>query len=177
MKRWLRPVWVVFALLFLLEAWLWDHLSPLVARLVNLIPLDWLKERIVRLVERLPPWAVLFVFLVPFVLLLPLKFLEVWLLATRQWLAAVVVLLVGKLVGLGVTAFIFDATRDKLMTMAWFRRVYDVIIALRDWANSITAPVRDRVRQLLWFMKRDRASRFFRRLMWLRRRGYRNRAA
>ena len=29
---------VILALLFLLEAWLWDHLEPIVARVVNFIP-------------------------------------------------------------------------------------------------------------------------------------------
>ena len=32
-----RPLWVILALLLLLEAWLWDHLEPIVARIVNLI--------------------------------------------------------------------------------------------------------------------------------------------
>ena len=39
MRRWLRPLWIFLALLFLMEAWLWDHLAPIVARVVNLIPL------------------------------------------------------------------------------------------------------------------------------------------
>src|SRR5664279_1053652 len=39
MCRWLRTLWVILALLFLLEAWLWDHLEPIVARVVDLIPL------------------------------------------------------------------------------------------------------------------------------------------
>ena len=38
MDRRLRPLWIALALLFLLEAWLWDHLEPIVARVVNLIP-------------------------------------------------------------------------------------------------------------------------------------------
>ena len=62
MRRYLlRPLWILLALLFLLEAWLWDHLQPLVARLVALIPLARLKSAIARLVAGLPPWAVLFV--------------------------------------------------------------------------------------------------------------------
>ena len=28
MRRWLRPLWIFLALLFLVEAWLWDHLAP-----------------------------------------------------------------------------------------------------------------------------------------------------
>ena len=113
MRRLLRPFWVLVALLFLLEAWLWDHLEPLVARAVNFIPWgrfkDWLKNAI----ADLPPWAALGVFIIPFIVLLPLKFLEVFFIAKRQWLAAAAVLIFAKLLGLGVTAFVFDATRGE----------------------------------------------------------------
>lgn len=177
MRRLLRPFWVLLALLFLLEAWLWDHLQPPVAWLVNLVPWGRLKDRLKRLIEALPPWAALFVFVVPLVVLLPLKFLEVFFLAKRQWLAAALVLILAKLLGLGVTAFVFDATREKLLQMAWFARMYDWFMWARDWAHAQTEPIRERVRQLAWLMKPQRAGRFLRRLLRLRRRAYRSRPA
>ena len=173
----LRPLWIVLALLFLLEAWLWDHLQPLVARLVALIPLAALKRGVARLVASLPPWAVLFVFVVPLIALLPLKFLEVYFLARRQWLLAAAVILFVKLVGVGVTAFIFDVTRDKLMQMAWFRRLYAWVMWARDWAHAQTEPIRQRVRQINWLLKPQRAGTFVRRLIRLRRRAWRRRTA
>jgi hypothetical protein len=169
----LRPLWVLLALLFLMEAWLWDHLQPLVARLVALIPLDGLKRGIARLVASLPPWAVLFVFAIPLIAMLPLKFLEVYFLATRNWLGAVLVILFVKLTGVGITAFIFDVTRDKLMQMAWFRRVYVWVMWARDWAHAQTEPIRARIRQLAWLLKPQRAGTFLRRVMRLRRRAFR----
>jgi hypothetical protein len=177
MRRWLRPFWVVLALLFLLEAWLWDHLEPIVARTVNLVPWGPLKVRLGRLVEVLPPWAVLLVFVIPFIVMLPLKFLEVYFLATRNWLGAVGVIVLVKLLGLGLTAFIFEVTRDKLLQMAWFRRMYDWFLWARDWAHAQTEPIRQRVQQLTWLLKPQRAGKFLRRLMRLRRRAYRGRAA
>src|SRR5689334_8399077 len=39
LRRLLQPVWVLLAIIFLIEAWLWDHLEPVVARVVALIPL------------------------------------------------------------------------------------------------------------------------------------------
>ncbi len=141
MKRIARPFWIVLALLFLLEAWLWDHLEPIVGRIVAVIPWGRFKPAFIRLVDRLSPQATLVVFSIPFVVLLPLKFLEFWLLAHRQWIAAIAVLLSAKLVGLGVTAFIFEATRDKLLQMAWFRRVYEFLLWARDWAREKIAPV------------------------------------
>jgi hypothetical protein len=176
-RHWLRPFWIILALLFLAEAWLWDHLQPIVARVVNLIPWGKLKERLARLIEDLPPWATLFVFAVPFIAMLPLKFLEVYFLATRNWLGAIAVIVFVKLVGLGVTAFIFDVTRGKLLQMAWFRRMYEWFLEARIWAHGITEPVRERMRQLVWLLKPQRAGRFLRRFMRLRRNAYRNRAA
>ena len=169
----LRPVWILLAVLFLIEAWLWDHLQPLVAWVVRLIPLDGLKRGIARLVASLPPWAVLFVFAIPLIAMLPLKFLEVYFLAKKNWLGAALVILFVKLVGLGITAFIFDVTRDKLMQMAWFRRVYAWVMWARDWAHAQTEPIRQRIRQLVWLMKPRRAGTFLRRLLRLRRRAYR----
>src|SRR3981189_3051750 len=63
----LKPLWFLLALVFLVEAWLWDHLRAAIAWLVNLVPLDKLKTRLAILVEKLPPWAVLIVFVVPFI--------------------------------------------------------------------------------------------------------------
>ena len=101
-RTWLRPFWIVLALLFLAEAWLWDHLEPIVARIVNVIPWGRLKAQLARLIENLPPWAVLFIFAIPFIAMLPLKFLEVYFLATRNWLGAILVIVFVKLVGLGI---------------------------------------------------------------------------
>jgi hypothetical protein len=176
-RRWLRSLWIVLALLFLMEAWLWDHLEPVVARAVNVVPWGRLKTWIKRTIESLPPWAALGVFVVPLIVLLPLKFLEVYFMAERNWLGAAGVLVLAKLMGLGVTAFVFDATRDQLLQMAWFARMYDWFLWARDWAHAQTEPVRQRALQLTWLVKPQRAGKFPRRLMRLRRRAYRSRPA
>lgn len=176
MRRWFRPLWVILALVFLLEAWLWDHLEPVVARVVNLVPWGRAKVWLKGTIESLPPWAALGVFIIPLIVLLPLKFLEVLFLAKRQWLAAGLVLILAKLIGLGVTAFVFDATRGKLLQIGWFARMFDWFMWARDWAHEITEPVRERVRQLAWLLKPQRAGRFLRRLMKLRRNAYRRAA-
>jgi hypothetical protein len=147
MKRLARPFWVILALLFLLEAWLWDRLAPIVGRIVAVIPWGWIKPALVRLVDRLSPQATLVVFVVPFILLLPLKFLEFWFLAHRQWVAAIAVLVLAKLVGLGVTAFIFEVTKDKLLQMAWFRRLYEFFLWARQWAHEKIMPITQRLRE------------------------------
>jgi hypothetical protein len=171
MRRWLRPFWIVLALLFLLEAWLWDNLAPVVARIVGLIPWDKLKIRIAEVIEHLPPWAVLMVFVVPLTLLLvPLKFVEVWLFFKGYWPLAIAFLLLAKVVGVGITAFLFDVTRDKLMQMAWFRALYDWVIWVRDWANRQIEPLKAQLRRYAWLLHPPRTLRLLRRLMRMRRR-------
>jgi hypothetical protein len=192
MNRLARPFWIILALLFLFEAWLWDRLQPIVARVVGLIPWGWVKPALIRLIARLSPQATLVVFVVPFILLLPVKFLEFWFLAHRQWVAAIVVLVLAKLIGLGVTAFIFEVTKDKLLQMAWFRRVYEFFLWARDWAREKVAPVTRQLREwshevirpIARRMRRWRrmlsprhAGRFIERLMRIRRRMRLQRAA
>jgi|SRR6185437_15678719 hypothetical protein len=169
-RRLLRSLWVILALLFLLETWLWDHLAPLVAAVVNVVPWGRFKVVLKRGIEKLPPWAALIVFIVPFIVLLPLKFLEVYFIATRNWLGATLVLVLAKLLGLGVTAFVFDATREKLLQMPWFARFYDWMMWARDWAHAKVEPVRERMRQYVWLLRPQRAGRFLRRLIRIRRR-------
>ncbi|MFY9600709.1 MAG: hypothetical protein WAR02_10770, partial [Pseudolabrys sp.] len=168
-RNFFRPVWVILALLLLLEAWLWDHLEPIVARIVNVIPWGRVKTILGGLIEKLPPYASLVVFIVPVIVLLPLKFLEVYFIATANWFAAIVALVFAKLVGLGVTAFVFDVTRGKLLQIAWFRRMYDWFIWARDWARTQTEPIRARIRKIFWLFMPERAGRTFRRLIRLRR--------
>jgi len=171
-----RPFWVILALLLLLEAWLWDHLEPIVARIVNLVPWGRVKIVLARLIDRLPPYAALVVFIIPVMVLVPLKFLEVYFLAIGNWIGAVVVLILAKLLGLGVTAFVFDVTREKLLQIPWFQRMYDWFMWARDWARTQTEPIRARIRKIIWLLRPERAARALRRLARLRR-SYRNRAA
>ena len=149
MRRLLQPFWVLLAVIFLIEAWLWDHLEPIVARVVALIPLRTFKQWLSDRVDTLSPAMTLIVFAVPVIPLFPLKLVGLWLLANEYWLSAAVVIVLGKFVGLGVTAFIFDVTRTKLLEMAWFRKIYHFILVLRARAAALVNPVKQRIREIL----------------------------
>lgn len=171
-----NPFWILLALIFLLEAWLWDHLEPIVARAVNVIPWGKLKIRLATFIEDLPPWATLIVFVVPLAVVFAFKVLGLWLLTQHLHLAAVATLVLAKLVGLGVTAFVFDVTRHKLLQLTWFRRLYDFVMWLRDWAHGRVDPLRHRMLVWLRLLKPGRGGRLWRRLTSMRRR-MRTRAA
>lgn len=185
MRRLLRPFWIFLAAIFLFEAWLWSHLAPIVAWLVNLFALPGLRARLAAGIERLPPAATLIVFLIPVILLLPMKFVGLWMLAQGSWLGAMAVLALAKVISMGVTAFIFDVTRPKLLQLAWFRWLYEHVLAglawahhhvdpikerIRNWARRHSAPIRRRLRSLFWLLKPQRSGRFIRRIIRIRRR-------
>jgi hypothetical protein len=177
MRRLLRPFLFLLALIFLFEAWLWERLEPLVAWLVARIPLRELRARLSASIERLPPRGAIVLFAVPVVCVLPVKFLGLWLLARGHWLAALGVLAVVKVVTLGVTAFIFELTRDKLLLLPSFRWLYDHVLAGLAWAHGLIDPFKRRLRTSLRAFAPKRAGRTVRLLARIRRRAHISRAA
>jgi hypothetical protein len=149
LRRLLQPVWVLLAIIFLIEAWLWDHLEPIVARVVAAIPLARFKQWLTERVDALPPAMTLIVFAVPIIPLFPLKLMGLYLLTHEYWLTGVSTFLFAKLLGVGVTAFVFDVTRDKLMEMRWFERLYDLVMKLRAKAAELVDPIKQRIRELI----------------------------
>lgn len=149
MRRLLQPIWVLLAVIFLIEAWLWDHLEPIVAAIVALIPLRAFKQWLAERVDTLSPAMTLLVFIVPVIPLFPLKLVGLWLLAHEYWISAILTIIFAKFLGVGVAAFIFDVTRPKLLQMEWFEKLYEFVIALRAKANALVDPIKLRIKQAL----------------------------
>jgi hypothetical protein len=135
-RRILRGIAAVFAALWMVvEEWIWDSLTAFMAWLGRLPPVRWLEVRI----QRLPPYAAMAVFVVPWALLLPAKILGLWLLGSGHAAAGVTVFVAAKLVGTAVLARLFTLTRPALLTIGWFRRVY---LWFTSWRDRIYAYVR-----------------------------------
>ena len=64
-------------------------------------------------------------------------------------MSAVLTIIFAKFLGVGVAAFIFDVTKDKLLEMHWFETLYEFVIALRAKANALVDPIRSRIRDTL----------------------------
>jgi hypothetical protein len=170
MRRLLHPLWILLALVFLFEAWLWSKLAPIVAWIVARIPLRVVKRKIAAAIAGLSPAATLVVFIVPVLLLLPLKFLALWMLARGYWFGALGVIAFAKVMSVGVTAFIFDVTRPKLLQLAWFRWLYDRVLVWLAWAHELIDPVKRRLRTWFRMLSPGRAGRTLRLLARIRRR-------
>jgi hypothetical protein len=107
-------------------------------------PIAALEARIVRL----PPYGALAVFALPTVLLLPLKFLALFLIATGHTLSAALLFLGAKVLGTAIVARLFQLTHDQLMQIGWFKLCYD---RLMPWKDALV----ERVRQSeVWKMGR-----------------------
>jgi hypothetical protein len=149
LRRLLQPIWVLLAVIFLIEAWLWDHLEPIVAWVVAKLPLQAFKTWLADRVDTLSPAMTLIVFAVPVIPLFPLKLIGFYLLTHEYWLSAVFTILFAKLVGVGITAFVFDVTRPKLLEMGWFERLYEFVMSLRAKAAALVDPIKQRILEIL----------------------------
>jgi hypothetical protein len=149
LRRLLQPLWVLLAIVFLIEAWLWDHLEPIVAWVVAAIPLRTFKQWLAERVDTLSPAMTLIVFIVPVLPLFPLKLVGLWLLTHEYWASAVFTILFAKFLGVGVTAFIFDVTRPKLLEMGWFEKLYEFVLAMRAKAKELVDPIKARIKDIL----------------------------
>jgi hypothetical protein len=169
MRKLLRPFLILLAVIFLIEAWLWDRLEPIVAAVVRLIPFEKVKARIAASIDGLPPSGTGAVFLIPVAFALPFKVFGFWLLAKGNWSAAVSVFIAAKFLTLAITAFVFDVARDKLLQLDWFRMLYEYVLLLRAAAETLIDPVRRRIERRMRLLMPGRSRRAFRLLKRIRR--------
>jgi hypothetical protein len=95
----------------------------------------WLERRI----SRLPPYAALAVFLVPTLMLLPVKLLALWLIGKGRAGLGLLVIVAAKVIGTAVVARLFMLTRESLMRLVWFARWHGRWIG---WKDALLAQVR-----------------------------------
>ncbi len=147
-RRLSRAFWFTLALIFLIESWLWDHVKEWLRKLALTLGAERFEVWLAGVIRDLSPPATLGVFVVPFAMVLPLKIYAVEEIARGHVGYGIFVILLAKTLGLGVIAFLFDLSRDKLLQMAWFAKFYAVVLRVRAWAHELVAPLRLRVREL-----------------------------
>jgi hypothetical protein len=133
-RRWLRPLALAVALpLALLEVTVWAWLSALGRQLARLPVFAGLE----RLVARLSPNAVIAIFVLPFVPMIPLlKLGELWLLREGHFIWAAVLILGAKVVGAAFSTRVFAIAKPKMMQVAWFARAYGAVLRLVEMGHA-----------------------------------------
>jgi len=135
-RRLLRSLFTIpLALWIFLEEWVWDFVLAATAWLAKLPPVRWLEEQ----VSKLPPYAAMIAFVIPAAVLLPFKLAAFWLIAHGHGVLGLQVFIVAKLVGTALLARIFSLTKNALLTIGWFAKVY---FAFTAWKERLYAYVR-----------------------------------
>lgn len=141
MRKAIKRAFLIFlALLFLFESWLWRETGRAIAWLVQHIPMERFKHLVTHYVSGLSPLATLGVFVIPAIVLLPLKVTAVWLLAKGYVIGGISTVLLAKAIGLGISSFLFALCKAKLLQLRAVRFVYEICIYWYSKAKQIAAP-------------------------------------
>ena len=133
LRRILRAPLLLLAFLWVvLEETIWHWAGLLGARIARLPVFAGLE----RLVLRLDPHVVLLLFLIPLLGLIPLKLAAVWLIGGGHPIKGVLLLLGAKFLGTALSAHLYAVAEPKLMQIAIFARVRNIVVGLLARAHA-----------------------------------------
>ena len=124
---------VVAAIYFIVDALALSILKPLLRRIANL----GLFAFIARWIASLSPYATLALFLIPLILLEPVKPLSAYLVASGQLKLGMFVLVVGEILKVTTVERIFHIGREKLLTIKAFALVYHFLWEWLNWVQAL----------------------------------------
>jgi hypothetical protein len=160
-SRLLSPLIYLAALILLLEDWFWDLGLRLVRLIVSWPPLKALERHIVAL----RPYPALCAFVLPAILLFPVKVLALIAIASGHPFSGVAVIVVAKVGGAAAVARLYVLTRPALLTLPWFARWHNKFVNLKNhWIARLKATNAYRRVSMLSAMMRGAARAFLRRL-------------
>ncbi len=123
-----RAFEVLLALVLLFEEWGWQPLAAWLSRLAR-FPVV---ARLEAYIAGLPPYGALAVFVTPSLLILPLKLLALYLIATGHGFLAALLFLGAKIAGTAILARLYHLTQPRLMQIGWVARAHDVFMPWKD---------------------------------------------
>ena len=144
-----QMAWTALALIFLGVSWLWETFAPLIQAIIDVLPLRRLKAWAHELLEKLPPYPTLLVFLIPLALSEVIKIVSFVAFAREQFLAGVLIYLFAEIVRFGLAAYVWAVCRDKLLSIEWVAKLHAWLLRVNDWAQVQIVPVRAWVRQAI----------------------------
>ncbi len=136
MKRFLRLLTYFAAAVYLLV----DVIFMAVAKPIS----DWIAKhvalrRLRKWIRSLPPYPSLALFSVPVVVLEPIKPIAAYLTATGQFLSGALTFIFGELLKLVLVERLFSLTREKLMKIPAFARLYGKYSQAKAWLQATDA--------------------------------------
>ena len=136
LNRIIKPfVFLLAAIYFLVDAVLWTVAKPIARWLADHLIFDSLRAWIVSL----RPYPTLALFVVPVIVLEPVKPLAAYLTATGHILSGLTVFVFGEILKLVLIERLFRVSRDKLMSIPVFAWGYDKFRRAQNWVESLEA--------------------------------------
>jgi hypothetical protein len=122
-------------LVVLFEEVLWAWLGGLMGQIGRLPPVAWLENRI----RQLPPILALPLFVLPWLIMLPVKLAALWLIAIGKVANGIMLFVGGEAFGVAFLARLYELCRPALHTWPWFVIVERVLLRWSRWAHGILA--------------------------------------
>jgi hypothetical protein len=136
LSRIFKPVvFLIAAIYFLVDAVVFTLFKPVIRRLGE----GWAFEGLRAWIVSLRPYPTLALFIVPVILLEPVKPVAAYLTATGHIVGGLMVLIVGELLKLLLIERLFNVSRDKLMSIPAFAWCYDKFCQGQDWVVALQA--------------------------------------
>jgi hypothetical protein len=137
-----RPALFLLALAFLFESWIWERLVAAARWILDRIPWEEFRERARARFNQWPAIVSVLAFGLPFLLVEAGTTVCVVMMALGHVLMGAAIYVGLKLALLTAVAFVFDLTKEKLMSLPWFVFLYEKILALHRYADRVVAPYR-----------------------------------
>ncbi|MDP3668545.1 MAG: hypothetical protein Q8R69_02500 [Telluria sp.] len=135
-KRLFAPLIHLAALILLLEDWFWDLGTRLVASIAARPAFQRLEARI----GALPPYGALCVFMLPAIVLFPVKVLALVAIAKGHVLSGIALYLATRVGGAAAMAHIYTLTSSSLLALLWLARWHKRFMALKQrWLGALRA--------------------------------------
>ena len=134
LKTIFKPLVIAVAVVyFVIDALTLSVLKPLLRKIANLRFFAF----IARWIASISPYATLALFLIPLILLEPVKPLSAYLVASGQFKLGMFVLVVGEILKITIVERIFHIGREKLLTIKAFALVYNFVWGWLSWMQAL----------------------------------------
>ena len=120
-------------ILVLFEEVLWGLTGGLMRFLGRFAPVAWIEDRI----RRLPPILALPLFVLPWLIMLPVKLGALWLIAKGKVIHGALLFLGGEAFGVAFLARLYELCRPALHRWPWFVAIERVLLRWTQWAHDI----------------------------------------
>ena len=124
---------ILAAIYFIIDALVLSILRPVLRRLTHLK----LFQLIAQWITSLGPYPTLAVFLIPLLLLEPIKPLSAYLMASGHFVTGVLLLVLGEVLKITIVERIFHIGRPKLMTIPAFAWIFHFVSGWLMWMRAL----------------------------------------